>query len=106
MGRPVSANSDVQSTVAAVVDTSRLVDVSTCVGTANKPSSRPLRSNVNESMPERVSDGFTRVTMLVPPMGVKGRGLWRYQKISDGGWAAASRYHRDEERSFSSMCLR
>ena len=60
-------------------------DVSICAGTAMRLTSRPVRSRLNDSMPERVGGGFRRVTMLAPPTGTNARGLWRYQNRSAAG---------------------
>ena len=86
IGRPASANSDFQS--AAVPTRTRHApscDVSICSGTARRLTSRPVRSSVSDSIPERVVGGFSGVTMLAPPIGTSGRGLWRYQNRSAGG---------------------
>ena len=60
-------------------------DVSICAGTASRLTSRPVRSSVSDTIPERVAGGFSGVTMLAPPIGTNRRGLWRYQNSSAGG---------------------
>ena len=85
-GSPASANSGFQSTADVEADAPELSsDVSTCTGTASTLTSRPVRSSVSDNIPERVLGGFSCVTMLPPPIGSNGRGLWRYQNRSAGG---------------------
>src|SRR5215510_11996158 len=56
-GRPACSNSDLQSGEVAEADAAR--DSSICAGTASRLTSRPVRSSVRDTIPDRVAGGLT-----------------------------------------------
>ena len=87
IGRPASANSGFQSAARTGADApGRSCDVSTLQRDgqeADQPACSIERQRQHPGT-RGVADSDC-VTMLVPPIGTNGRGLWRYQKRSAGG---------------------